>query len=92
MERSMALKSPSIHYHLAGTKKVQQELAKPGQLERFLGDKAELIEQVIIGIIGIIRCGCISVVHPCPSARQSVSWLSHRGASASPPSWMGLLS
>ena len=48
MERSMALKSPSIHYHLAGTKKVQQELAKPGQLERFLGDKAELIEQVVI--------------------------------------------
>jgi len=46
MERSMALKSPSIHYHLAGTKKVQQELAKPGQLERFLGDKAELIEQI----------------------------------------------
>jgi len=46
MERSLALKSPSIHYHLAGTKKVQQELAKPGQLERFLGDKPELIEAV----------------------------------------------
>ena len=62
MERSLALKSPSIHYHLAGTKKVrmmmtkncgeqlahilccqvQQELAKPGQLERFLGDKPEV--------------------------------------------------
>merc|ERR1712179_583909 len=46
MERSLALKSPSIHYHLAGTKKVQQELAKPGQLERFLGDKPQLIEAV----------------------------------------------
>jgi len=46
MERSLALKSPSIHYHLAGTKKVQQELAKPGQLERFLGDKTQLIEAV----------------------------------------------
>merc|ERR1712130_511311 len=34
MERSLAIKSPSIHYHLAGTKKVQQELAKPGQVEK----------------------------------------------------------
>ena len=34
MERSMAIKSPSIHYHLAGTKKVQQALANPGALER----------------------------------------------------------
>jgi hypothetical protein len=30
MERSLAIKSPSIQYHLAGTKKVQQELARPG--------------------------------------------------------------
>ena len=60
MERSIAIKSPSIHYHLAGTKKVslsvslsvimdcsvfqvQQELAKPGQIERFLGDKVTII-------------------------------------------------
>ena len=42
MERSKAIKSPSIHYHLAGTKKVQQELAKPGQVERFLGDKVAI--------------------------------------------------
>jgi hypothetical protein len=32
MERSMAIKSPSIQYHLAGTKKVQQELANPGTI------------------------------------------------------------
>ena len=44
MERSLAIKSPSIHYHLAGTKKVQQELAKPGQVEKFLGDKAQIDE------------------------------------------------
>jgi hypothetical protein len=42
MERSLAIKSPSINYHLAGTKKVQQELAKPGQVEKFLGDKAKI--------------------------------------------------
>ena len=28
----MAIKSPSIQYHLAGTKKVQQELANPGKI------------------------------------------------------------
>jgi hypothetical protein len=30
MERSMAIKCPSIQYHLAGTKKIQQELVRPG--------------------------------------------------------------
>ena len=35
MELSMAIKSPSINYHLAGTKKVQQELAKEGIIEKF---------------------------------------------------------
>ena len=46
MERSRAIKSPSIHYHLAGTKKVQQELAKPGQVERFLGDKVTIMNVI----------------------------------------------
>ena len=35
MEKSRATKSPSLGYHLAGTKKVQQQLARPGILERF---------------------------------------------------------
>ncbi|CAH1268486.1 GSS [Branchiostoma lanceolatum] len=38
MERSKAIKCPCISYHLAGTKKVQQEVAQPGVLERFLED------------------------------------------------------
>ncbi|XP_035691731.1 glutathione synthetase-like [Branchiostoma floridae] len=38
IERSRAIKCPCISYHLAGTKKVQQELAQPGVLERFLED------------------------------------------------------
>ena len=42
IELSLAIKSPSIHYHLAGTKKVQQELAKEGILEKYLGDKAQM--------------------------------------------------
>lgn len=45
IERSMAIKSPTIHYHLAGTKKVQQALASPGALERYFDDKKK-IEQI----------------------------------------------
>ncbi|KAH1079280.1 hypothetical protein GLYMA_19G237700v4 [Glycine max] len=36
MEQSSAIKCPTISYHLVGTKKIQQELAKPGVLERYL--------------------------------------------------------
>ncbi|XP_015570610.2 glutathione synthetase, chloroplastic [Ricinus communis] len=42
MEQSLAIKCPSISYHLAGTKKVQQELAKPNVLERFLENKDDI--------------------------------------------------
>lgn len=40
VERSTAIKCPSIHYQLAGTKKVQQALAAPGVLEKFMGTGA----------------------------------------------------
>ncbi|KAH1195939.1 Glutathione synthetase, chloroplastic [Glycine max] len=42
MEQSSAVKCPSISYHLVGTKKIQQELAKPGVLERFIENKEEI--------------------------------------------------
>ncbi|XBH90297.1 hypothetical protein VPH35_082004 [Triticum aestivum] len=42
MEQSSAVKCPSISYHLVGTKKIQQELAKPNVLERFLENKEEI--------------------------------------------------
>ncbi|KAF8018050.1 hypothetical protein BT93_H3068 [Corymbia citriodora subsp. variegata] len=42
MEESSAIKCPSISYHLAGTKKIQQELAKPNVLERFLENKEHI--------------------------------------------------
>ncbi|KAJ7973393.1 Glutathione synthetase [Quillaja saponaria] len=42
MEQSSAIKCPSISYHLAGTKKIQQELAKPGILERFLENQDDI--------------------------------------------------
>ncbi|EFA06494.1 Glutathione synthetase-like Protein [Tribolium castaneum] len=55
MERSLAIKSPSIHYHLAGTKKVQQTLAKPGALEQFLSDpvKVEKVKQIFAGLYSL---------------------------------------
>jgi len=37
-ERSLAIKCPTVAYQLVGTKKVQQVLAAPGQLERFVQD------------------------------------------------------
>lgn len=42
VEKSNAIKCPSIHYHLAGTKKVQQALAKPDILKRFLIDDVKI--------------------------------------------------
>ncbi|KAF3784108.1 Glutathione synthetase [Nymphaea thermarum] len=44
IEQSRAIKCPSISYHLVGTKKIQQELAKPNVLERFLDNKDDLLK------------------------------------------------
>ncbi|CAN6355950.1 unnamed protein product [Urochloa humidicola] len=41
-EQSSAVKCPSISYYLVGTKKIQQELAKPNVLERFLNTKEDI--------------------------------------------------
>ena len=61
MERSMAIKSPSINYHLAGTKKVQQELAKQGQVEKFLGQKAKIdaVREIFTGLYSLDRVNLI---------------------------------
>ncbi|XP_039293079.1 glutathione synthetase-like isoform X2 [Nilaparvata lugens] len=52
MERSSAIKCPSVQYHLAGTKKVQQLLAKPGVLERFITDpqKVKAVRELFTGL------------------------------------------
>ncbi|XP_042237831.1 glutathione synthetase-like isoform X2 [Homarus americanus] len=51
IERSRAIKSPSIQCHLAGTKKVQQEIARPGILKKFLPDsEAELVSNLFTGL------------------------------------------
>ncbi|CAB3365662.1 Hypothetical predicted protein [Cloeon dipterum] len=54
MERSRAIKCPSIYYHLAGTKKVQQALAKPGVLEKFLSpDKTSVVKEIFTGLYSL---------------------------------------
>ena len=55
MERSLAVKSPSINYHLAGTKKVQQELARTGQVEKFLGDNVQIsaVKEIFTGLYSL---------------------------------------
>jgi len=46
MERSLAIKCPDIGTHLVGTKTVQQVLARPGVLERFLPDQPQVVQQI----------------------------------------------
>ncbi|RXN30909.1 glutathione synthetase [Labeo rohita] len=53
MERSLAVKCPDISTHLAGTKKVQQELARPGVLERFFPDEPETVAQIQATFAGL---------------------------------------
>lgn len=53
MERSLAVKCPDISTHLAGTKKVQQELARPGVLERFFPDEPETVAQIRATFAGL---------------------------------------
>ncbi|KAK4884541.1 hypothetical protein RN001_000812 [Aquatica leii] len=55
MERSKAIKCPSIQYHLAGTKKVQQELARTGVVEMFLSDsyKIDAVKEIFTGLYSL---------------------------------------
>eukprot|EP00096_Caligus_rogercresseyi_P006476 TRINITY_DN2293_c0_g1_i3.p1 TRINITY_DN2293_c0_g1~~TRINITY_DN2293_c0_g1_i3.p1 ORF type:complete len:355 (+),score=50.01 TRINITY_DN2293_c0_g1_i3:710-1774(+) len=46
IERSLAIKCPNIAYHLAGTKKVQQELSVPGVLERFFPNDTAKVTKI----------------------------------------------
>uniref|UniRef100_A0A674EBQ4 Glutathione synthetase n=1 Tax=Salmo trutta TaxID=8032 RepID=A0A674EBQ4_SALTR len=53
MERSMAVKCPDISTHLAGTKKVQQELARPGVLERFFPGEPDVVDKIRATFAGL---------------------------------------
>ncbi|KAN0015968.1 hypothetical protein ACTFIU_005918 [Dictyostelium citrinum] len=52
IERSLAIKCPTIAHHLVGVKKIQQVLAQPGVLERFIKDK-ESLERVKRSFTGL---------------------------------------
>uniref|UniRef100_A0A8C4F3P5 Glutathione synthetase n=1 Tax=Dicentrarchus labrax TaxID=13489 RepID=A0A8C4F3P5_DICLA len=53
MERSLAVKCPDISTHLAGTKKVQQVLTRPGVLEKFFPDQPQVVEQIRATFAGL---------------------------------------
>lgn len=53
LERSRAIKCPDIGTHLAGTKKVQQVLARPGVLERFFPNEPQVVEQMRATFAGL---------------------------------------
>lgn len=49
IERSKAIKCPSIQHHLAGSKKIQQELSKENVLEKFLSqNEAKLLRATFV--------------------------------------------
>lgn len=53
LERSRAVKCPDIATQLAGTKKVQQELSRPGTLERLLPNKLEAVARIRATFTGL---------------------------------------
>nr|XP_033342202.1 glutathione synthetase-like [Megalopta genalis] len=55
IERSRAIKCPSIQYHLAGTKKVQQSLTHPNALNMFLKDSDSIkqVQEVFAGLYSL---------------------------------------
>ncbi|KAL3941772.1 MAG: hypothetical protein SGBAC_003916 [Bacillariaceae sp.] len=59
LEESRAAKCPSLGYHLAGTKKVQQELARPGVLERFFPkeEEKEMVANMRSAFAGLYSLG-----------------------------------
>jgi len=61
-ERSLAVKCPSVHLQLAGCKKIQQELAAPGAVARYIKDR-DVCEQICNTFAGqysldLVRNGC----------------------------------
>ena len=62
IERSIAIKCPSLAQHLAGTKKVQQALAAPGVLERFASaDDAKAMRASFAPLYGLEAGGGAAV-------------------------------
>lgn len=51
VESSFAIKCPSLPYHLSGAKKIQQVLARPGMVERFVDEEtAQRVRKSFAGL------------------------------------------
>ena len=55
MERSRSIKCPTIAMQLINTKKVQQVLAKPGMVEKFIqdGEAVQRIRKTFAGLYSL---------------------------------------
>ncbi|KAJ2878371.1 Glutathione synthetase [Coemansia aciculifera] len=55
IESSRTIPVPSLAYHLAGCKKIQQVLAQPGVVERYVDDQqaAELVRECFVGLYSL---------------------------------------
>ncbi|CAM6100484.1 unnamed protein product [Calypogeia fissa] len=64
LERSAAVKCPTISYHLTGAKKIQQELARPGVLERFVKDARAVstLKSCFAGLWGLEEEGSEGII------------------------------
>lgn len=56
IEKSTAIKCPTVGYQLAGSKKIQQELSKDGVLERFLEGEDIAKVQKYFGVLKAVDC------------------------------------
>lgn len=81
MERSLAIKCPSIQYHLAGCKKVQQELARPGVLQKYLSnhEDVEAVKEIFTGLFSLDKVckSCYALDWTCSSIKlvHCETWL-----------------
>jgi len=78
IERSIATKCPSLGYHLAGTKKVQQELARPGVLERFFdtgsdSDSNDRVQRMRDAFAGLYSLGDDAVEEDYLAIKDAIS-------------------
>ena len=78
LERSTSAQCPSVAYQLAGAKKVQQDLAAPGALERFLEEprQAELLRACFAGkACPLAGCPLPCCHRMCCGQKYSCCWL-----------------
>ena len=74
IERSFAVKCPSIGQHLAGTKKVQQVLADPAMLARFVSpEQAAGLSSCFAGLHGLDEAHPPPCAHPVHSVHSMLT-------------------